>query len=137
MELTKDQTVYDIIGAFGPYQWSATLFALFCSTLAGIMVVVGPLWTPEMRFVCNSDQAELRLNRLRVGSTDSSYQALDECLNFTLSKPANYSTLISSTANQSWLVEPESCSSFLYDDYKSGQMLTNTVSSNFHIVSCV
>lgn len=46
----------DIIGEWGAYQWSVTLFAVVYSALAAMTVVVGPMWTPELRHMCATDQ---------------------------------------------------------------------------------
>lgn len=108
----KELTVCDIIGDWGLYQWSVCLFALLYSALAGIIVVVGPIWSPDLNHVCAISPNTSNSN-ISFASKPHECFAFRE-LNFDLN-------------NQTQELQPE-CTNFVYDDQDYGKILTNSVS---------
>lgn len=104
-EPSRDMTVCDIIGEWGAYQTSLTLFGVLYSAILSTSVVVGPMWTPEMRHVCAPGGGN---------ATAPDFA----------SNPHQCSQTLNADSSQ-MLVE---CQRFVYDDQQYGQMLTNTVS---------
>lgn len=129
-----DLTVCDIIGDWGPYQWSLTLFALIYSALAGCFVVVGPIWTPDINHVCKP----LNYNRtmddigsiFRENTTDNNQ---NEC--FFIQQQRIEREIEPNLLEQTTNFNSEECIEFVYDDEKYGKLLTNTVSIKFVCLS--
>lgn len=107
-------TICDIMGDWGAYQWSLTLFATLYSALTSMTVVVGPIWTPEMRHIC-------------VPSSGLSNQSIEAGHNFVGDQHECSVQRNSSIADSTQF--GDECSSFIYDDAEYGTVLTNTVSS--------
>lgn len=110
----KELTVCDIMGEWGAYQWSVTLFATLYSAILSMTIVVGPLWTPDMRHIC----APSDLNQTESPTSVDFSGDPHECY---ATKTYQSSLVDFSEANE--------CTNFLYDDSQHGQMLTNVVSS--------
>lgn len=119
-ETETDLTVCDIIGEWGAYQLSVTLFGVLYSAIVSISVVVGPIWTPEMRHVCASTSESGNATGIPFDVVDFTKNP-HQCNQVILGT----GTLANLTSNQ--LVE---CERFIYDDQQYGQMLTNTVSEH-------
>lgn len=109
-ELTQELTVCDIIGHFGLYQWSLTLFAAIYSSLPSLTVVIGPIWTPDLAHLCASDY-------YLPGNNHSS---------LTTGRQVNFSAKPHQCFSE---LDGKACSSFIYDDADHGTILTNTVSN--------
>lgn len=124
----KDLTVCDIIGDWGPYQWSLTLFALIYSALAGCFVVVGPIWTPDMNHVCKPFNYNRTIDDIGSVFRENTTNNQHEC--FVVQQQTiereNEPNLLEQTNFNS-----EECSEFIYADEKYGKVLTNTVSIKF------
>lgn len=121
-EREKDLTVCDIIGEWGLYQWSLILFAAVYSGMFCTVVVVGPLWTPDMAHICVDSHKSLSSDEI----------ALLKEQNFG-SSSADRLGRNNSQRECSFQDEngDRSCTRFVYDDQKVGRMLTNSVSVCF------
>ena len=99
-----DLGVCQIMGDWGRYQWSLTLFAALYSALAGTTVCLGPMLTPEMPFHCKEGNRS-------TGQTGGLMSA-------------NKSAECFADAKQTI-----KCHEYVYDSAELGLMLTNQVSS--------
>lgn len=123
-DFAKELTVCDIIGEWGPYQFSVTLFGIIYSAILSTSVVVGPIWTPDIRHVCAplATSADFVVES-NATTTSVSLDSIDFASNPHQCQQA-VGTLETSSS-QPILIE---CERFIYDDQKYGQMLTNSVS---------
>lgn len=131
-------TVCDIMGEWGAYQWSLTLFGLIYSSIISVTVVVGPIWTPEMEHVCASSVHMINQASVDWASAAGGHQyhLKQQCFpQQQQQQPANslaqFGSLRpnASDAEQAWRQqEQEECTSFIYNDANYGRMLTNSVS---------
>lgn len=120
----RDLTVCDIIGDWGQYQWGLLLFALIYSALTGVVVVIGPIWTPDMNHICKSslNYSATTGEARSVLHKNTTLLDLHECF-------AQQQRVDSEPAlGQSTISNSEECSQFVYDDENYGKVLTNTVS---------
>jgi len=116
---TKELTVCDIVGEWGSYQWSLTLFAVVYSSLFGMTVVLGPIWTPDLGHVC-ANGSSLDLDAERPSGdlwTEGGAIAVNkhECK--------------IEAANETSTSDGRECAGFIYADQEYGKVLTNSVSS--------
>lgn len=127
-EADKDLTICDIIGEWGLYQWSLVAFAALYSGMFCTIVVVGPIWTPDMAHRCiNSTQKHLQSDDLELlkgqyfnpGNNDSSSTPHHQCY---------IDELAANSSASSETHKGQSCEYFVYDDESFGRMLTNSVS---------
>lgn len=129
----EELTVCDITGDWGLYQWSLSLFATCYSALAAIVVMFGPILTPDMPHICQTGSLATS-----GGGGNSSVFGFDtvalniptdrqECfVGATGSQSStNGDILIVDDAQQLMAVK---CTSFLYNQLGHGLMLTNGVS---------
>lgn len=118
-EPDKDLTVCDIIGEWGLYQWSLILFAVVYSGMFCTIVVVGPIWTPDIAHICVDSNEHL--------SADDIAQLKEE--NFGSGNNRN-----NNSQRQCFVYfedDERNCDRFVYDDEKLGRLLTNSVSVCF------
>lgn len=106
----KQLTVCDIIGHFGLYQWSLTIFSAIYSSLPSLTVVIGPVLTRDLAHLCATDLA-----------AGGSGQVLEP--DFSKRPHQCFS------GNSSTTSSGERCTEFVYDDANYGAILTNTVSN--------
>lgn len=99
-------TVCDIIGEWGLYHWSITMFAIIYSALFGVTAVVGPIWTPDLAHLCLAPDEQWPADGTGLVWADQR-----EC-----------SRVVNTTR--------VACTRFVYDDQAYGSVLTNSVSSN-------
>lgn len=119
----NELTVCDIIGEWGAYQVSLTLFGVFYSAFLSITLVVGPIWTPEMRHVCAPTLPSTTGNN----STGFSVESIDFASNpHQCDQMVTGEVSSDNPAGNQLLVE---CARFIYDDKQFGKLLTNTVST--------
>lgn len=127
-----DLTVCDIIGDWGHYQWSLALFALIYSALAGVFVVVGPIWTPDMNHVCKlSDNNKTTAEGASIFYKNTTSTGLHECFVQEKVREIIDGESELTSPQQSANLDPQECSQFIYDDQNYGKVLTNTVSLEF------
>ena len=107
-----DLGVCQIMGDWGRYQWSLTLFATLYSALTSITVCLGPILTPEMSFLCQES------NRSTPASGTNSTGQTGGWMS------ANKSAECFADAKQTI-----KCHEYVYDSAELGLMLTNQVSS--------
>ena len=129
----KELTVCDIIGEWGLYQWSVTLFAMLYSALAGIVVVVGPLWTPDMVHLCQVSAGNGGGSDLLNGSSSLELRFADQphqCFATTAEDGTaeQLAALVTDQQAAAANLTAAECSSFVYDSQKYGKILTNSVS---------
>lgn len=107
-----DLTVCDITGEWGAYQWSVCLFAILYSAVASLVVVFGPILTPDMEFRCtqNSSAHHQRWGAPAEVNASSPLGPPQECSGASLQGDGG------------------ECTSFLYRDQQLGLTLTNRVS---------
>lgn len=132
-------TVCDIMGEWGAYQWSISFFALIYSALFGVVVVIPPIWTPDMSFVCAPSnysqmtalQREDYVSRLNFSAKPHECMKLNSTFSSSSQSPEDFSLLLThlpidkNSVNYQQLVP---CETFIYDDSKFGKVLTNSVS---------
>lgn len=116
----SELTVCDITGAWGAYQWSLCLFAIIYSSLTGIIVVFGPILTPQMEFKCNQTNSNFNQSRHTLINNNETQldnrQQQHEC----------FKTILSQQDGQPIT---QDCTNFLYNDQALGLTLTNSVST--------
>lgn len=122
IELPKELTVCGIIGEWGAYQLSVTLFGIIYSAILSTSVVVGPMWTPDIRHIC----APLATSGGGANATATS--ALLDSIDFA-SNPHQCQQVVSTVETSSGRPLMVECERFIYDDQQYGQVLTNSVSS--------
>jgi len=136
---SDELTVCDVIGEWGLYQWSLTLFGIVYSALAGLTVVVGPMLTPDIGHLCDNSSGPIVLNDL---NTTNEPQPIDPLFIGTLLEQAR-AHKVASVNWSHYEVSPHECTAlrdgqtikcnrFIYDDGDYGEMLTNHVSSTIH-----
>lgn len=118
-------TVCDITGDWGMYQWSLCLFATIYSGLAGMVVVFGPMLTPDMAHGCQVEppagpEGQLANQTLLSLTTHSQISPADI-------KPDQRECFLSAGPDS----PPLKCANFVYanhSDQLGHLMLTNGVS---------
>lgn len=116
----KELTVCDVMGDWGAYQWSITLFATVYSALLAVTVVVGPVWTPDIDHLCATTPQNQSLHQDQA----------KQFLNFS-AHPHQCTRIEQIKSNLSGPVIQQEirCEQFVYDDAEKGRVLTNEVSA--------
>uniref|UniRef100_A0A6G1SN62 Solute carrier family 22 member 5 n=1 Tax=Aceria tosichella TaxID=561515 RepID=A0A6G1SN62_9ACAR len=148
-ESERDLNVCDIIGDWGPYQWSLCLFAFVYSAVTSIVVMFGPILTPDMAHICATgqhtyDSAMATANdsiAQHFGNGNNSSQSMmlasiaipadrHEC--FVGADAATTTSAATTTTTSDSLIVDDAqqfiavkCTSFLYNQLDHGLMLTN------------
>lgn len=122
-------TVCDIMGDWGLYQTSLTLFATLYSGLAGLTVVLGPMLTPDMAHLC-----DISLDLLVRGDSSAASQVLESTAMDTQAEDVHWSNY-SAPPHECFAMrdgQAVKCHKYIYDNRNYGETLTNHVSSCSH-----